>query len=267
MTDDKDRFGVGNSREENRSENGPRGFSDGYFLSDLSEALLGDDAFGIKGTSDISAVNETRVFRSGDTQTTEGDAGDFPETYGYVDLAAVEAIVMVATEPVHVSLLAEILETTPAVIERACEVLQKAYEAEGRGFELVRIAGGYRYQSSAQYSDYVERFIIRDMPQKLSPAALETLAIIAYKQPISRAQIASIRGVNVDRVVRMLLQKDLIKEVGKDTGPGQAIFFGTTDLFLERLGLDTVADLPPLEDYVPDVATVEALEHVLRDKP
>jgi|GEM_PF-39122 len=184
-----------------------------------------------------------------------------------IDPGAVEAILMVATEPVLPSLLAELLETTTEAVDEVCDRLAREYETSGRGFELVKIAGGYRYQSVANYRDYVERFIIQDMPQKLSPAAMETLAIIAYKQPISRAQIATIRGVNVDRVVRVLIQKGLIQEVAKDSGPGQAILFGTTAIFLERLGLNEINDLPPLEEYVPDVATVEALEHVLRDKP
>ncbi len=184
-----------------------------------------------------------------------------------VDPAVIEAILMVATEPVLPSLLAELLETTVEAVEQACEMLAGEYAAQGRGFELVQVAGGYRYQSAAGYKEYVERFIILDMPQKLSPAAMETLAIIAYKQPISRAQIAAIRGVNVDRVVRILIQKGLIKEVAKDTGPGQAILFGTTNLFLERMGLNEITDLPPLEEHVPDAATVEALEHVLKDRP
>ncbi len=205
--------------------------------------------------------------RDGFLRSDSFESGRFKEDASIIDPGAVEAILMVATEPVLPSLLAELLETTVEAVDEVCDRLAREYEASGKGFELVKIAGGYRYQSVANYRDYVERFIIQDMPQKLSPAAMETLAIIAYKQPISRAQIATIRGVNVDRVVRVLLQKSLIKEVAKDSGPGQAILFGTTTAFLERLGLNEITDLPPLEEHVPDVATVEALEHVLRDKP
>ncbi len=267
MEENRDPFNAETDRQNDPLADDLGVFSQTNSLSDSPEWLRGEeDTSTSYPESDFSHedfVGEWMTAGEEDKRAEQSSSG----ADSYVDYAAIEAIVMVATEPVRVSLLAEILETTPEAIEQACEALQTAYEAEGRGFELRKIAGGYRYQSSAQYKDYVERFIIRDMPQKLSSAALETLAIIAYKQPISRAQVASIRGVNVDRVVRLLMQKDLIKEVGKDTGPGQAIFFGTTDLFLERLGLDTIADLPPLEDYVPDVTTVEALEHVLRDKP
>ncbi|HTX00328.1 MAG TPA: SMC-Scp complex subunit ScpB, partial [Acidimicrobiales bacterium] len=130
-----------------------------------------------------------------------------------------------------------------------------------------RVAGGYRLQSRGELRNYVERFILDDQPSRLSPAALETLAIVAYKQPISRSQVAAIRGVNVDGVMRVLCQRGYVAAVGRDDGPGQAVLFGTTSLFLERLGLDGLAELPPLEEFVPDSGTVEALEHVLRAEP
>ncbi|HWD24426.1 MAG TPA: SMC-Scp complex subunit ScpB, partial [Acidimicrobiales bacterium] len=126
------------------------------------------------------------------------------------------------------------------------------------------VAGGFRFQSHPAYAGHVERFILDDAPQRLSGAALETLAIIAYKQPISRAQIAQIRGVNADGVVRMLTERGYIGPVGRDDGPGLAILFGTTSLFLERLGLDRIEELPALEMFVPDVDIVEGLERILR---
>ena len=116
---------------------------------------------------------------------------------------------------------------------------------------LVKVAGGYRFQSHPDLTGYVERFVLEGQTARLSSAALETLAIVAYKQPISRAQIASIRGVNVDGVVRTLEQRGYIAEVARDPGPGQAVLFGTTDLFLERLGLASLDDLPPLAAFVP----------------
>jgi segregation and condensation protein B len=109
----------------------------------------------------------------------------------------------------------------------------------------------------------VERFVLDGQPARLSPAALETLAIVAYKQPVSRAQMAQIRGVNVDAVVRTLCQRGYVEEVGRDPGPGQAILYGTSRLFLERLGVDSLADLPPLADFVPGPEVVEALERGL----
>lgn len=183
------------------------------------------------------------------------------------EAAAIEAVIIVATEPVSSQLLSELLEVSEERVNQLCTTMAQAYEEEERGFELVRVAGGYRFQSHAAYRGYVERFILDDVPTKLSPAALETMAIVAYKQPISRAQIAQIRGVNVDGVIRLLTQRGYVETVGRDDGPGQAILFGTSTLFLERLGLDSLGDLPPLEAFVPDVSTVELLEQALRPGP
>lgn len=189
------------------------------------------------------------------------------EVEGRAELAAIEAVLMVATEPVPTGLLAELLELPAERVEELLAGLAADYRAEGRGFELVAIAGGWRYQSHPAYRGYVERFILDDAPHRLSPAALETLAIVAYKQPISRAQVAAIRGVNADGVMRLLSQRGYIAQVGRDDGPGQAVLFGTTPLFLERLGLARLAELPPLQDFVPDAGTVELLEQVLRTGP
>ena len=180
------------------------------------------------------------------------------------EAAAVEAVLIVATEPVAPGLLAELLEVPVERVDQLCGSLAAAYEEEERGFELVKVAGGYRLQSHPAYRGHVERFVLDDTPQKLSGAALETLAIVAYKQPISRAQVAAIRGVNADGVIRLLTSRGYVEPVGRDDGPGQAVLFGTTSLFLERLGLDRTAALPPLGQFVPDSGTVEALERVLR---
>ncbi|MGH9296679.1 MAG: SMC-Scp complex subunit ScpB, partial [Acidimicrobiales bacterium] len=114
------------------------------------------------------------------------------------------------------------------------------------------------------YVGYVERFVLDGTSQKLSPAALETLAVVAYKQPVSRGQISAIRGVNADGVLRLLTARGYVEAVGRDVGPGQPLLFGTTRTFLERLGLDSLAELPPLEEFVPPVSTVEMLEQALR---
>ena len=184
-----------------------------------------------------------------------------------VETAAIEAVLTVATEPVPPGLLAELLELSSERVEELCRELASSYETEERGFSLVRVAGGYRLQSSERYAAYVERFVLDGGPQKLSPAALETLAVVAYKQPISRAQVAAIRGVNVESVMRMLVARGYVQAVARDDGPGQAVLFGTTTMFLERLGLDSVDDLPPLAAFVPPASTVEMLENVLRSEP
>jgi segregation and condensation protein B len=178
-------------------------------------------------------------------------------------LRAIEAVLMVAEEPVEPQLLAQLLEVGPMRVEEACASLAAEYEAEGRGFDLVRVAGGYRFQSHPDLAPYVERFALDGQPGKLSTAALETLAIVAYRQPVSRAQVSEIRGVSADAVMRTLQQRGFVQEVGRDPGPGLAVLYGTTPLFLEKLGLDTVADLPALADFVPPSDVVEQLERGL----
>lgn len=180
---------------------------------------------------------------------------------------AIEAIVLAATEPVEPGMLAQLLEVPAARIEELCEELAEEYRREGRGFVMVRVAGGYRFQTHPDAVQYVERFVLDGRHARLSGAALETLAIIAYKQPISRAQISAIRGVNVDATLRTLVQRGYVDEVGHDAGPGQPSLFGTTSLFLERVGLDSLSELPPLADFVPEAAVVEALERGLHLAP
>jgi segregation and condensation protein B len=177
---------------------------------------------------------------------------------------AVEAVLMVAEMPVEPQLLAQLLEIPVTAVGELCEQLAAEYEATERGFALVQVAGGWRYQSHADLAPYVERFVLEGQSARLSGAALETLAIVAYKQPVSRAQVAAIRGVNVDGVMRTLQQRGYIEEVARDPGPGQAVLFGTTRQFLEKLGLDSLDDLPSLGDFVPGPELVEALEAGLR---
>jgi len=178
--------------------------------------------------------------------------------------AALEAILLVSEEPTAPSLLAQLLEIPAVLLEQLCEHLADEFEAQGRGFTIARVAGGYRFQTAKAQAPYVERFLLEGQSARLSAAALETLAIVAYKQPISRAQIASIRGVNVDGVVRTLHQRGYIAEVGRDHGPGQALLYGTTPAFLERLGLDHLGELPSLGGFAPDADVVETLELALR---
>jgi segregation and condensation protein B len=180
---------------------------------------------------------------------------------------AIEAIVMVASEPVEPTLLAQLLELPITTVESLCARLAEAYREVGHGFELVKVAGGYRYQSHGDMAPYVERFVLEGQTARLSGAALETLAIVAYKQPISRAQVASIRGVDPDGVLRTLQARGYVDQIGRDPGPGQALLWGTTPMFLEKLGLSSLEQLPPLAEYVPGADVVEALEQGLRIVP
>lgn len=176
---------------------------------------------------------------------------------------AIEAVVMASREPVEASTLAQLLEVSRVRVEAACEALSAEYAASQRGFVLAKVAGGYRYQTHPDLAEFVERFVLEGQQARLSSPALETLAIVAYKQPVSRAQLAAIRGVNVESVVNTLLERGYIEEVGRDPGPGSAVLYGTTRAFLEHLGLNSLADLPRLADFVPGREMVEALEHTL----
>ena len=177
---------------------------------------------------------------------------------------AVEAILLVATDPVSPAELAQILEVSLHDAVELCHELAVTYLERNHGFQLVEVAGGWRYQTHTDMAEYVERFATDASSPKLSNAALETLSIVAYKQPISRAQLSAIRGVNVDGVLRTLVQRGYATEIGRDDGAGQAILFGTTQFFLERLGLNSLEDLPALGEFVPSAAVVEALEMTLK---
>jgi segregation and condensation protein B len=178
--------------------------------------------------------------------------------------AAIEAVVMAAVEPVPPAVLAQLVELPTARVEEICDELVVEYEREGRGFTIGRVAGGYRYQTSFDAYPYVERFVLEGQTARLSGPALETLAIIAYKQPISRGQLSAIRGVNVDATLKTLVSRGYVEEVGHEPTPGNPVLFGTTTVFLERLGLDSLDQLPALGDFVPDASVVEALERGLR---
>ncbi|HVW80183.1 MAG TPA: SMC-Scp complex subunit ScpB [Mycobacteriales bacterium] len=170
--------------------------------------------------------------------------------------AALEAILMVVEEPVEEGVLAQVLERPREEIAATLHELAAEYDDAGRGFELRGIAGGWRFYSRTDCAPYVERFIRDGQPTKLSQAALETLAVIAYRQPTTRSRVAAVRGVNVDAVIRTLVTRGLVAEVGIERESG-AILYGTTDHFLERLGLTSAEELPPLAEYLPDHTALE----------
>jgi segregation and condensation protein B len=177
---------------------------------------------------------------------------------------AVEAVVLSAVEPVPQTLLAELLEMPVERVETVCDELARQYERQRRGFVLARIAGGYRYQTHPDMAAFVERYAMEGVSARLSSAALETLAIVAYRQPISRAQISALRGVNVDGVVRLLEQRGYIEAVGVAPGPGQPTLYGTTIVFLEKLGLNDLSQLPRIEELLPGPEVMQQLEEQVR---
>ncbi|HEV7712222.1 MAG TPA: SMC-Scp complex subunit ScpB [Asanoa sp.] len=164
---------------------------------------------------------------------------------------ALEAIMLVVDEPVQEIVLAQVLEQPTDRVVAAMEAISAGYTEAGHGFELRRAAGGWRLYTRPQYATYVERFVLDGQSVRLTQAALETLAVIAYKQPVTRARISAIRGVNCDGVVRTLTSRGLIEETGTEPETG-AYLYRTTTLFLEKLGLDTVDQLPDLAPFLPD---------------
>jgi segregation and condensation protein B len=165
--------------------------------------------------------------------------------------ASLEAILLVADEPVPAEVLAEVLSQPASDITAALTALSAAYTDEGRGFDLREIAGGWRFYTREECAAVVERFVSDGQEIRLTQAALETLSVVAYRQPVSRARVSAVRGVNCDGVMRTLVLRGLIAEDGADPDTG-AILFGTTSYFLERLGLASLADLPPLAPFLPD---------------
>jgi segregation and condensation protein B len=170
-----------------------------------------------------------------------------------------EAMLTVALEPVGADELADLLEVRADEVAEVLRGLRDEYAQDHRGFTVAELASGWVMQSSSEAAESVARFADRDVSHRLSAAALETLAIIAYRQPVSRVQITALRGVNVDGVVRLLEQRGFIQEVGRADGPGQAILYGTTEVFLDRLGLATLATLPPIDSFLVPIEAAVAL--------
>lgn len=171
-----------------------------------------------------------------------------------------EAIMFVADEPVPTSDLALLLEASSEEIDQTMAALATELEDRGSGMVIRKVAGGWRASSHPDAAPYLERFVADHRHPRLTQAALETLAIVAYRQPISRVQIAEIRGVSSEGVLKTLIARGLIQEVGKDPGPGLAILYGTTSELLEKLGLEKLEDLPPLPDFMPNLEAVERME-------
>ena len=179
-------------------------------------------------------------------------------------LAAVEAILFVAESPVPIQEMAQVLEAAPAEIETALELLGKTLAERRSGLVVRESGGGWRLYSRPDLKPYLERFATSSTATRLSKASLETLAVIAYRQPVARSQVSEIRGVDSDHAIRTLERRGLVDVVGTAPGAGQAALFGTTDLFLEKLGLRNLDELPPLADHIPPSEVVDDLERPMR---
>jgi segregation and condensation protein B len=171
--------------------------------------------------------------------------------------AAIEAVLMVVDEPVTTITLAQVLQRPEADVVAEVQRLAAEYVADDRGFELRQVAGGWRYYTAAAMAPAVERFAREGQQARLTQASLETLAVVAYRQPVSRVRISAVRGVNVDGVMRTLLARGLVEECGSESDTG-AHLYRTTHYFLERLGIASVEELPELAPYLPDLETLEA---------
>ena len=178
-------------------------------------------------------------------------------------MGAAEALLFVSDEPVSSAKLAAILEISPVEMDEVLTELAAEYADENRGMQLREVAGGWRFYSHPAYHDLIERYVISWDTRRLSQAGLEVLAIVAYHQPVTRAGINAIRGVNSEGVVSSLVEKGLVREMGRDEAPGNAILYGTTRSFLERFGLKSVKDLPPLDDFAPDEESREYIRERL----
>lgn len=170
--------------------------------------------------------------------------------------AGLEALLMLADEPMPAIALAQATRRPLAEVEQALAALAAAYADQGRGFELRQVAGGWRYYTSLECAPLVERWVLDGQQARLTQASLETLAVIAYLQPVTRGRVSAVRGVNVDGVIRTLTTRGLIQESGHDPESG-AILYRTTSTFLERLGVASLDDLPPLADHLPDLADLD----------
>jgi segregation and condensation protein B len=178
--------------------------------------------------------------------------------------AALEAILFVAEDPLPVGELAQVLEVSAPDVELALRHLGDSLSERSSGLVLKEVAGGWRLYTRPDLRPYLERFAASPAASRLSKAALEALAVVAYRQPVSRAQVSEIRGVDSEQALRTLERRGLIDVVDRAPGPGSAALFGTTAMFLERLGLTSLDDLPPIADHVPPPDVVETLERPFR---
>lgn len=172
--------------------------------------------------------------------------------------SALEALLLVVDAPVEEEALATAVNTTPLRVAEHLRLLANRYADQDRGIDLRRAGGGWRFYTRDRYAPYVEKLLLDGQRAKLTRAALETLAVIAYRQPVTRARVAAVRGVNCDGVIRTLLARGLVEETGTDVETG-GFLYRTTELFLERLGLSSLEELPPIAPLLPEVDSIDEL--------
>ncbi|MEI7814245.1 MAG: SMC-Scp complex subunit ScpB [Coriobacteriia bacterium] len=175
---------------------------------------------------------------------------------------ALEALLFVSDEPVSAVRLAKLLEAAPGAVESALANLAEEYRESDRGFQLREVAGGWRFYTHPAHHDIIERYVLSWDTRRLSQAALEAMSVVAYHQPVTRQGINAVRGVNSEGVVASLVEKGLVREVGRDRNAGNAILYGTTLNFLEKFGLKDISELPPVAEFAPD----EVTERSIRDR-
>lgn len=216
----------------------------------MSEQI--DDVVDVEADEVVDGVVDEEV-----DDSTAGDDGGDDDTLGAPSLAAaIEALLLLADEPMSVMDLAAATRQPADEVEAVVRALSEEYTEQMRGFDLREVAGGWRYYSRTECSPVVERFVLDGQQARMTQASLETLAVIAYRQPMARGRVAAVRGVNVDGVIRTLLARGLIAEAGHD-GESGAHLYRTTSHFLERMGIASLDDLPPLAEHLPDLADLE----------
>ena len=224
----------------------------------LTEPDEGADRAGAQDARDVGDEGAVPAADDGDVGGEEGDGVGRaePELPALPLTMMLESLLLVADEPVADVQLAELCGAPVPDVDAALLALAADYDVQGRGFELRQAAGGWRLYTRAECAGLVERYVLRGQTARMTQAALETLAVVAYRQPVTRGRVAAVRGVNVDGVMRTLLARGLITERGSDP-ESSATLYGTTDLFLERLGLNALDELPSLAPFLPDLESLD----------
>jgi segregation and condensation protein B len=219
-------------------------------MSESSDAAVDEQVPEVDEVDEVEVVERIEELESATVE-------DADQSLGAPSLAAaIEALLLLADEPMTVLDLAAATRSPSADVEAVVRLLSAEYTEQGRGFDLREVAGGWRYYTRADCAPLVERFVLDGQQARLTQASLETLAVIAYRQPITRGRVSAVRGVNVDGVIRTLLSRGLIEEAGHD-GESGAHLYTTTSYFLERMGIASLEDLPPLAEHLPDLSDLD----------